>query len=197
MDSPSPRRYYRHHHNNHSSSSPNSNGVHHLGRSEAGNPNPTTFVQADRNNFKHVVQMLTGCHDTAKHHHIPPMKTIPNKKQHHQSGFKLYERRNHLNLNPLLPTPPPNHHHHHHELLSPSILDFPALVLSPVTPLIPDPFARSSSAATPTPLLDKDAEDKAIKDKGYFLHPSPATTPREAQPRLLPLFPTAASPSSP
>ncbi|MED6206657.1 hypothetical protein PIB30_028900 [Stylosanthes scabra] len=204
MDSPSPRRCCRHHHhhNNHgsprsSASSTNSNGLlNQRTRSEAGSPTPTTFVQADRNNFKHVVQMLTGCNDTiaaAKQHHIPPMKTIPNKKQQHQSGFKLYERRNHiLNLNPLLPTPPsptPNHHfHRHQELLSPSILDFPSLVLSPVTPLIPDPFARSS-----TP----------IKDKPFFLHPSPATTPREAppqpqpQPRLLPLFPTSASPSSP
>uniref|UniRef100_A0A2P2R4B1 Uncharacterized protein n=1 Tax=Rhizophora mucronata TaxID=61149 RepID=A0A2P2R4B1_RHIMU len=38
-------------------------------------------------------------------------------------------------------------------------------------------------------LLDTDAEEKAIKEKGFYFHRSPATTPREAEPRLLPLFP--------
>ncbi|CAI0468714.1 unnamed protein product [Linum tenue] len=124
-------------------------------------------------------------------HTIPPIKSIPKRNQ--PSGFKLYERRNSLKnlkinpLNPFLAPPGPGSGFSPRkpEILSPSILDFPALVLSPVTPLIPDPFDRSGLAgncyASP---------EKAIKEKGFYLHPSPATTPREAEPpRLLPLFP--------
>ena len=178
-------------------------------RSESANPYPTTFVQADTSSFKQVVQMLTGSSETAKQAsstpsaskpvsdpsprtHIPPVKSIPKKQQ--QSGFKLYERRNslkNLKINPLIPVFASNNNNYSGfsprkpEILSPSILDFPALVLSPVTPLIPDPFDRSGSAS-----LDSEAEEKAIKEKGFYLHPSPATTPRDPEPRLLPLFPT-------
>ncbi|XP_054778882.1 VQ motif-containing protein 4-like [Prosopis cineraria] len=179
------------------------NGVHppkSITRSEPGSPYPTTFVQADTSSFKQVVQMLTGSSkpaasnssdpSPAKTHAIPPIKSTP-KKQQSSSGFKLYERRNSLSKNlkisPLIPSFSPNNSGfspRKPEILSPSILDFPSLVLSPVTPLIPDPFDRTS------PSLDKEAEEKAIKEKGFFLHPSPASTPRDAEPRLLPLFPT-------
>ncbi|XP_050369410.1 VQ motif-containing protein 4 [Argentina anserina] len=187
-------------------------------RSDSANPYPTTFVQADTSSFKQVVQMLTGSSETAnkvvsssKHdtrHNIPPIKFTPKKQQqqqHSNSGFKLYERRNNalknLRLNPLIPIPVFNSNTNSNsgfsprnpEILSPSILDFPALVLSPVTPLIPDPFDRSGTAnfGHGCSQLNKEAEDKAIKEKGFYLHPSPSTTPRESEPpRLLPLFPT-------
>ncbi|OAY26203.1 VQ motif-containing protein 4 [Manihot esculenta] len=203
-------------------------------RSESANPYPTTFVQADTSSFKQVVQMLTGSPkptNTAAvaavsqpdllpkshSHNIPPIKSIPKKNQ--SPGFKLYERRNslkHLKINPLNPifAPPSSvFSPRKPEILSPSILDFPALVLSPVTPLIPDPFDRSGAAnysncynpmnnpnrnhnndSVNGNLLDADAEEKAIKEKGFYFHPSPATTPREAEPRLLHLFPVT-SPS--
>ncbi|OIV96165.1 hypothetical protein TanjilG_13097 [Lupinus angustifolius] len=163
-------------------------------RPDSINPYPTTFVQVDTSSFKQVVQMLTGSSETAKqasssqtrtgnstHHNIPPTKTNPRKTQ---TGFKLYERRkslNHLKINPLNPvfsTQNSGFSLRKHEILSPSILDFPSVVLSPVTPLIPDPFDPN--------YLDAEAEEKAIKEKGFFLHPSP----RDTQPRLLPLFPT-------
>ncbi|CAI8618238.1 unnamed protein product [Vicia faba] len=208
-------------------------------RSEPGNPYPTTFVQADPSSFKQVVQMLTGSAETAKQtssnsttttttnnnnnnnnnvrNHIPPIKTIPKKPN--QSGFKLYERRNslkNLKLNPLLPVFPSGFSPRNADVLSPSILDFPALVLSPVTPLIPDPFNRNtvpgggssyrcgngslSPSPSPKPVLNTEAEEKAIKEKGFFLHPSPGNTPRDSELRLLPLFPTtsprASGPSS-
>ncbi|XP_019162867.1 PREDICTED: VQ motif-containing protein 4-like isoform X3 [Ipomoea nil] len=179
-------------------------------RSEPNNLYPTTFVQADTSSFKQVVQMLTGLSETAKQagstkheparNPIPPIKTGPKKEK---SASKLYERRNSLKnfkISPLGPglaskpgfgggfsgsprigTP---------EILSPSILDFPSLVLSPVTPLIPDPFNRSPhSTVSADPNLNMEAEDKAIAKKGFYLHPSPANTPRDAEPRLLPLFP--------
>ncbi|KAG5246964.1 flocculation protein [Salix suchowensis] len=196
-----------------------------ISRSESTNPYPTTFVQADTSSFKHVVQMLTGSPKPAttttttpntsqldplpKTHNIPPIKSIPKKNQ--SSGFKLYERRNSLKnlklnpLNPIFAQPSPGFSPRKPEILSPSILDFPSLVLSPVTPLIPDPFDRSGSAnytncfspintttnnnVVNAEAMDTDAEEKAIKEKGFYLHPSPGSTPRETEPRLLPLFP--------
>ncbi|XP_062095719.1 VQ motif-containing protein 4 [Humulus lupulus] len=189
-------------------------------RSESTNPYPTTFVQADTSSFKQVVQMLTGSTETAKQAssssgkpssdpssrtHIPPVKSTPKKQQ--QSGFKLYERRNslkNLKINPLIPIYGSNNSGfspRKPEILSPSILDFPSLVLSPVTPLIPDPFDRSGLASfacssNGNASLDAQAEEKAIKEKGFYLHRSPATTPRDPEPRLLPLFPTT-SPRAP
>jgi hypothetical protein len=155
--------------------------------------------------------MLTGSSETSKqasttttlnksnhHNNIPPFKSIPTKQQ----GFKLYERRNslhkNLSINPLSPTTIFNNSsfspRNKQEILSPSILDFPSLVLSPVTPLIPDPFNRSGSngsGGARSGCLNAEAEDKAIKEKGFFLHPSPVSTPRDSEPpRLLPLFPT-------
>lgn len=135
-------------------------------RSESTNPYPTTFVQTDTSSFKQVVQMLTGSSNPTHQpdpRSIPPIKAVPNKKQ--SSGFRLCERRNsmkHLKINPTHPgfsTRKPDN-------LSPSILDFPSLVLSPITPLIPDPFCRFGSS-----------------------NQSPTPTPRDPEPRLLPLFP--------
>ncbi|KAI7981124.1 VQ motif-containing protein 4 [Camellia lanceoleosa] len=198
-----------------SSSNSSSNGLHHhhhhhpsslppppptpttpkppITRSEPNNPYPTTFVQADTSSFKQVVQMLTGSSETAKlaaanksdppKNPIPPIKTGPKK----QPSSKLYERRNSLKNFKISPLVPGLVHGSEFsprkpEILSPSILDFPSLVLSPVTPLIPDPFNRS-------PNLNMDAEKQAIAKKGFYLHPSPASTPRDSEPRLLPLFP--------
>ncbi|GAB4846435.1 hypothetical protein Ancab_025440 [Ancistrocladus abbreviatus] len=132
----------------------------------------------------------------SKNFSIPPIKTSPKK----QAGFKLYERRNilknNLMINPSNPNfaissgaattsssfsprnPPP-------EILSPSMLDFPSLTLSPVTPLADDPFDKSSSPS----LGNSSEEERAIAEKGFYLHPSPISTPRDSEPQLLPLFP--------
>jgi VQ motif len=147
-------------------------------------PYPTTFVQADTTSFKQVVQMLTGstsCHTTSCK--SPPINsrgpTGPKKQ-----SFKLYERRGSLknlkSISPLLATGPtfvsPRAQP---DMLSPSILDFPSLVLSPVTPLSP-------SLVSPAEAVNAMEEEKVIAKKGFYLHPSP----RGADPpRLLPLFP--------
>ncbi|KAL6546602.1 hypothetical protein OROMI_022323 [Orobanche minor] len=175
-------------------------------RPDSNNPYPTTFVQADAFSFKQVVQMLTGStvrsESTTRpepaRNPIPPLKT-GFRKDHKYANSKLYERRNSLKnfkISPLAPgvvntrpggfsgyagSPRPGTP----EILSPSILDFPLLALSPVTPLTHDPFNRVKSGGN----LDTVAEDRAIKEKGFYLHPSPATTPRDPEPRLLPLFP--------
>ncbi|KAB5521429.1 hypothetical protein DKX38_025748 [Salix brachista] len=178
------------------------------------NPCPTTFVQADTSTFKQVVQMLTGSTETAKQassktaqdppttptqtsrsYHIPPIKNMPKRQQ---NSFKLYERRNNsfknsLMINTLLPSfantcnsssvtgfSPRNKP----EILSPSLLDFPRLTLSPVTPLNEDPFNKSSPS-----LGNSSEEERAIAEKGFYLHPSPISTPRDSEPQLLSLFP--------
>jgi len=145
--------------------------------------------------------MLTGSSDSSKpqqdpvppqsskNFNIPPMKTTPNKQQ----GFKLYERRNNNLKNTLMiNTLVPNFAHtsgfsspHKPEILSPSLLDFPSLTLSPVTPLNDDPFDKCS----PSLGSSSSEEEKAIAEKGFYLHPSPMSTPREFEPQLLPLFP--------
>ncbi|KAL5989845.1 hypothetical protein ACLOJK_010740 [Asimina triloba] len=159
---------------------------------------PTTFVQADTSSFKQVVQMLTGSPETAaakqpsKPAAIPPTKTGPKKP-----SFKLYERRNShkttLKINPLMPNSPTGFSPRHQaEILSPSMLNFPSLVLSPVTPLSPDPFNRPPPSPSPSTadFNASAAEERAIAEKGFYLHPSPrTTTPRDSEPRLLPLFP--------
>ncbi|KAI4304372.1 hypothetical protein MLD38_039893 [Melastoma candidum] len=179
--------------------------------SDPSSPYPTTFVQADTSSFKHVVQMLTGSPSPnpplpSRLHSIPPIKPAISKKPGPvSSGFKLYERRNshnNLKINPLHPLSgffaaiKP-------DILSPSILDFPSLALSPVTPLTHDPFSRSPTTLGPVGQAgspderggggggvspgraDAEAEERGIREKGFFLHPSP----RGTEPKLLPLFP--------
>ncbi|KAF1884951.1 hypothetical protein Lal_00028840 [Lupinus albus] len=168
-------------------------------RSDSNNPYPTTFVQADTSSFKQVVQMLTGSQDTTKptqqqqqqqpppssrNFNIPPIKTSSKKQQ----GFKLYERRNsNLKNSLMINTLVPNLAYNKPEILSPSLLDFPSLsLLSPITPLNDhDPFDKSSLSS----LGSSSEEDRAIAEKGFYLHPSPMSTPREFEPQLLPLFP--------
>ncbi|KAJ8747570.1 hypothetical protein K2173_014354 [Erythroxylum novogranatense] len=169
------------------------------------NPYPTTFVQADTSTFKQVVQMLTGSTrnnpthpspqlPSSRNFAIPPVKTAPKKQQ---QSFKLYERRNsnlknHLMINTLLPSFVSNNNavsgfspRNRPEILSPSLLDFPKLTLSPVTPLNDDPFNRNS----PSLGNSSSEEERTIAERGFYLHPSPISTPRDSEPQLLPLFP--------
>ncbi|XVF70186.1 hypothetical protein PTKIN_Ptkin11bG0141100 [Pterospermum kingtungense] len=127
---------------------------------------------------------------------IPPIKTNSPKKQ---SSYKLYERRNSnlknsLMINTFFPSAVTNNRSsssstcftspRNAEILSPSMLDFPKLALSPVTPLNEDPFNKSSPS-----LGNSSEEERAIAEKGFYLHPSPMSTPRDTEPQLLPLFP--------
>ncbi|KAK4751629.1 hypothetical protein SAY87_005111 [Trapa incisa] len=170
-------------------------------RSEPMSPYPTTFVQADTSNFKHVVQMLTGSSETVTKNHphqqVPPMRPPSKRSQQQHAQFKLYERRNAHNARNLIIntfvsfsggglSPKKNKPT---EILSPSMLDFPKLALSPVTPLV-DPFGNSSGSSSYSLGSSSSEEEKTIAEEGFFFHPSPANTPRgSAEPQLLPLFP--------
>ncbi|KAM2350315.1 hypothetical protein EV1_013490 [Malus domestica] len=122
---------------------------------------------------------------------ILPIKITSPKKQ----GFKLYERRstnlkNTLMINTLIPnfqsafgfSP------RHQEIISPSLLNFQSLTLNPVMPLNDYPFDKL--AVSPSLGNSSSEEDRAIAEKGFYLHPSSraTTTPRDQEPRLLPLF---------
>ncbi|KAM0862297.1 hypothetical protein ACQ4PT_045358 [Festuca glaucescens] len=178
-------------------------------------PFPTTFVQADSASFKQVVQMLTGADMPPPAPSSSAQRPPANKTHHHgvapcrpkKPAFKLYERRSGMkNLKMIAPlamasAAGASPRKALPELLSPSVLDFPSLALSPVTPLVSDPFNRSASAS-PAEQEEAAAERAAIARKGFFLHPSPRG--EAPPPRLLPLFPVtsprmasaAAAPSS-
>ncbi|KAE8788901.1 VQ motif-containing protein 4-like [Hordeum vulgare] len=163
-------------------------------------PFPTTFVQADTTSFKQVVQMLTGSEQSSKNAAAAGSGSAGNQAasgsgsgpcRPKKPSFKLYERRSSLKnlkmIAPLAmgapPSPSTRNASAAPEILSPSVLDFPSLKLSPVTPLTGDPFYPSPASSS-----GDAAERAAIADKGFFFHPSP----RGAEPpRLLPLFPVS------
>ncbi|CAL9755510.1 unnamed protein product [Musa acuminata subsp. burmannicoides] len=150
-------------------------------------PCATTFVQADTSSFKQVVQLLTGSAETTAKRcgGLPPAaKAVTGPKRR---AFKLYERRSNLKTIGPLKSTAFSPHKRPPEIKSPSVLDFPSLTLSPVTPLTPDPFDR---LLQPYSAARMSADARSIAEKGFYLHPSPRTTPRDAEPpRLLPLFP--------
>ncbi|XVF48245.1 hypothetical protein PTKIN_Ptkin03bG0174500 [Pterospermum kingtungense] len=163
-------------------------------------PTLTTFVQADANTFRDLVQKLTGfASNTEK---LPV--TLPGAGKHsskpsnipgdptglRRPPFKLQERRQHtmrrleikLGLTTLHNSPShssPKQARRH---------DSPTP--SPVTPLGSESlfYASSGTISPSSPAVSE--EEKAIAEKGFYLHPSPLNTPRGNQPpELLTLFP--------
>nr|WRI02142.1 VQ-motif-containing protein 11 [Paeonia ostii] len=158
----------------------------------ASSPN-TTYVQADPSTFRAVVQKLTGApedpstqklpvsHSSRLTNKLPTAGEIGPRKP----AFKLHERRQsvkklEINLN--------------HgggggssSITSPSyarsFVGFGGemVLVSPVSHF--DLFCRGS------PRTPKEEEEKAIAEKGFYLHPNPLSTPRGSEPELLPLFP--------
>ncbi|KAG5003664.1 hypothetical protein JHK84_027918 [Glycine max] len=100
-----------------------------------------------------------------------------------QQGFKLYDRRNNtlknsLMLNTLMPNFAHNHNNNNSpsfsssnipEILSPGLLDFPSLALSPVTQFNDDPFDKSSPS-----LGNSSEEDKPIAERASTCIPLPS-----------------------
>ncbi|XP_074578477.1 VQ motif-containing protein 4-like [Curcuma longa] len=139
-------------------------------------PSPcSTFIQADAASFKQVVQMLTGSTTAPASAENPAIR--PRKP-----SFKLYERRGGLKNLKNQNSPSVSWRK------TPEILQ-PSLTLSPVTPLIADPFGRS-----PRPAGADSAAGAAVAEKGFSMHPSPTMG---KPPRLLPLFPVTSPPRVP
>lgn len=167
---------------------------------------PTTFVQADAHTFRDLVQKLTGATDDTLEK-LPI--TLPSRYASRstnpsapaadvggprRSSFKLQERRHSirkleikLGLTSLRGSSVagagagPGFSPRSQLLISP--------IASPVTPLGSDPLfsGQLSLSGGESPASE---EERAIAEKGFFLHPSPLSTPRGAEPpELLPLFP--------
>lgn len=157
----------------------------------------TTFVQADPSNFRAVVQKLTGAPSDPSTPKLPvtlPSRLPAGKPTSGDIGprkqpFKLQERRQsgkklELQLN--------NNNNDNRT----SSLGFSAfsprqrmMMFSPVSPLDMLLMGRGNGNSPRTPMSPVEQEERAIADKGFYLHPSPLTTPRGSDPELLPLFP--------
>ncbi|KAK7294065.1 hypothetical protein RJT34_16948 [Clitoria ternatea] len=147
----------------------------------------TTFVQADPSNFRAVVQKLTGASDDPSAHKLP--LTLPSRlaAQSHRGAataagtevigpkkpqFKLHERRNAAAKKLELSVGAS-------ERAMNLKMTMMMMNLSPVSPL--EMLARGSPR---TP--HEEEEERAIAEKGFYLHPSPRAS---QPPELLPLFP--------
>lgn len=160
---------------------------------------PTTFVQADTNSFRDLVQKLTGFAGDSEKLPVTHLSKLSSSKPFppaaadyltgpRRSPFKLQERRHTIRkleiklglTGPFKNSPP--------SLDSPShTRGFDSPVPSPVTPLAAESlfFRRPSLASPLSPPVT--AEDRAIADGGFYFHPSP----RNSQPpELLNLFPS-------
>ncbi|XP_031105118.1 VQ motif-containing protein 11 [Ipomoea triloba] len=147
------------------------------------NSQNTTFVQADPSNFRAVVQRLTGAAQDPAAQKLPV--TAPprfaGEMGPRRPAFKLHERRQaarklEISLN-----------HHGGPSVMASRPKSPMVMASPVSPL------EMLGRGTPrTPKSPMEEEERAIAEKGFYLHPSPLSTPRNGRsdpPELLPLFP--------
>lgn len=152
----------------------------------------TTFVQADPSNFRAVVQKLTGANSDPSapklpvtlHSRLPPGKQASGEMGPRKQPFKLQERRQsgkklELQLN----------NNNDNRMTSVGLAALSPrqrmMMFSPVSPL-DMLFLRTSPR---TPMSPVEQEERAIAHKGFYLHPSPLTTPRGSEPELLPLFP--------
>ncbi|XP_073010929.1 VQ motif-containing protein 11-like [Typha latifolia] len=153
------------------------------GDSDPNSPS-TTYVHADPSTFRSIVQKLTGYPNNSPHYNVLPHNYPPLPSAKRQ---KLQERRKaptKLDLN-LLQSPL-----HLYGLSSPvSTVDASFLVSSsPSTPTTPSPSSSSTTSLVALRFKKEIKEEKAIVEKGFYLHPSPRSHGKKP-PKLLPLFP--------
>lgn len=165
--------------------------------SDPSSPN-TTFVLADPSTFRTIVQKLTGAPDDLSTqklpltHHPSRPSAIPGPKR---PAFKLHERRQNaknLQINLNSSSTINSGFEHPHDLLQ--FRQRAGFMVSPVSTL--DFFGARTSPRSPCEEFcsrgssPREEEERAIAEKGFYLHPSPLSTPRGAEPpELLPLFP--------
>lgn len=166
-------------------------------------PPPTIFVQAEPHTFRDLVQKHTGAPAGDAPDKLP-VTAPPSARSAvgpRRPAFKLQDRRPSVRkLEIKLGLTSLHHHHHHQQATQPSprspqppstpaqqYLLFAAAggpktsFPSPVTPLGSSPLFSPAGASE---------EERAIAEKGFYLHPSPRGTPRGSDPpELLPLFP--------
>lgn len=171
----------------------------------------TTFVQTDTNSFREVVQRLTGPSEPnnvaqqevpaagnkitgpKRQTSTPPPTTTATKP-------KLHERRQYMRpkleiVKPTLHFRPPSSPTEKNQALSPSQvgpnflsspLGTPSTIMSNLT--IEESNKKGESGMEC--VLNSQEEERAIKERRFYLHPSPkGRPPGYAEPELLTLFP--------
>ncbi|XP_055821357.1 VQ motif-containing protein 31-like [Solanum dulcamara] len=125
----------------------------------------TTFVQADLACFREVVQRLTGTSECSDGN-LKSAATTKTSKAQKQSISKLHRR----------------------QCQRPDI-EITNSQFQPI--IIPSPSTRPNKRASPSiEMINKVEEEKAIKERRFYLHHSPRSKHgNAAEPELLTLFP--------
>ncbi|WZY80211.1 hypothetical protein YC2023_026595 [Brassica napus] len=156
----------------------------------------TTFVHTDTDTFREVVQRLTG--PSESNAAAIPEATVIKTAIQRKPTSKLHERRQ--CMRPKL------------EIVKPPLSFKPTgkkpLSKSGITNLLTDPLSTSSSLVSNLSLIEGDKadpdscttnneeEERAIKERRFYLHPSPRSKPGYTEPALLTLFPLTSPNSS-
>jgi VQ motif len=163
----------------------------------------TTFVQTDQATFKELVQRLTGSTSTSitaielqhqqqqqqQHHlyHHPYHSTPPSPTGKPPVGiimrrpaFKTQGHRAKLTI--LKPSP-----------VNPILFAAPG-VISPSSEVAS--LSIQDNDRSPSVEINEEAEEKAIRERRFYLHPSPRSRESMSEPELLPLFPLSSPGSS-
>ncbi|XP_022739816.1 VQ motif-containing protein 31 [Durio zibethinus] len=146
----------------------------------------TTFVQTDSNTFREVVQRLTGPSESDAAEEGAGTKGPGLKRP----TSKLHERRQYMRPKLEIVKPPLSFK----PATSPSRSGSSCLLTSPVgTPSTV--FSKLSLLEeenieeSPESDLNTEEEEKAIKERRFYLHPSPRSRTGKMEPELLSLFP--------
>lgn len=140
----------------------------------------TTFVQTDTTTFREIVQRLTGPSES----HAPPSKAVGSRRP--TTTSKLHERRHLTRPKLQIVKPSPSHF----KPITPTTSisgEHPSYITSPVG--TPSKILSKLSIEDGEKELNNMEEEKAIKERRFYLHPSPRSMPGYAQPELLSLFP--------
>ncbi|TKY60502.1 VQ motif-containing protein 31 [Spatholobus suberectus] len=161
----------------------------------------TTFVQTNSDAFREVVQRLTGPSEASAAKEGEASKVAIVKR----TTSKLHERRKYMK--PKLEIVKPTFHYKTTgACLSPSksrSSSFPPSPGSGSSSLFPSPTTPSTlfsqlnimeddkKEESVMPELNTEEEEKAIKERRFYLHPSPRVKAGYTEPELLTLFPVA------
>ncbi|CAF1788711.1 unnamed protein product, partial [Brassica napus] len=156
----------------------------------------TTFVHTDTNTFREIVQRLTGPSENNAAAAVPEATAVKSATQQKKpTTSKLHERRQCM-MRPKL------------EIVKPPLSFKPSGTTpsskSGNTNLLASPVGTPSSLLSNLSLIEGDKadpdteeeEEKAIKERRFYLHPSPRSKPGYTEPELLTLFPLTSPNSS-
>ncbi|KAL5758415.1 hypothetical protein ACOSP7_021026 [Xanthoceras sorbifolium] len=151
--------------------------------------NTTTFVKADPSTFRTIVQKLTGAPDDPSFPKLPlTLPTRPSIGPKRPAAFKLHERRSQtakkLEIKLSNSNSSSDSFNGYEQVMCLYKQRGTSFMVSPVSTL-----ELIGRAGTEEEEEEEEEEEIAIAEKGFYLHPSPLSTTRGAEPELLPLFP--------